>query len=305
MERLPNQARDEAFETALAQPLQQLQTCAERADHVLTPEVYDQAWQLFQACMAEALRAKPDDRRCLADLRRIAPDYGRPEFFLTVDSHGVPAPPDEALLAAFRHRARRYPPFELWFREARARRSGQSALLAARWFCHLAGLRHRTVQLFIDHPLLDDYTLVQVRSLSQIDYPGCYDVPVAGHATGIDSVETTLSKELREKLNLDLGDIDRLQRLGSYDHARLLGPAPNGSLVPRRDIEYRALYGGRLRPDALLRIRFADGEVGGITVFRLDELRQLVERLPERVASDVRHPRLLNSLPWYLRARES
>ena len=48
--------------------------------------------------------------------------------------------------------------------------------------------------------------------------------------------------------------------------------------------EYRVLYQAALKPEAAAKIRFADGEVAGLAVFAVPELRMLVQRSPERVA---------------------
>jgi isopentenyldiphosphate isomerase len=228
----------------------------------------------FLACSSDPVR--------LAAVRELAPEYGRDEFFLPVDASGETLYPDAGTLAEARDLLARYPEAERWWRVAEG---SPSVLLFARWLCHLTGIRHRTVQLFIDHPTLPGLTLVQVRSLDKIEAPGAFDMPVAGHVSGTESVEAALAHELAEELGLDREDLLELRHAGSYE---ALAPPLRGRETdsrPWRNLEWRIVYRARLRPGALERIRFADGEVAALAVFAVDELRALVTAMPERVAS--------------------
>jgi isopentenyldiphosphate isomerase len=218
-----------------------------------------------------------DDAACLDSVQAAAPEYGRDEFFLPVDGCGEPVYPDAGTLAEARELLARYPEAAHWWRLADG---SPSALLVARWLCHLTGIRHRTVQLFIDHPTLPGLTLVQVRSLDKIEAPGTFDMPVAGHVTGTESVEAALAHELAEELGLALEDLQDLHSIGAYEG---ISPPIEGRVWRNR--EWRVVYRSRLKPDALARIRFADGEVAAIALFTVEELRALVRAYPERVAS--------------------
>ena len=223
----------------------------------------------FQACI--------DDAACLNALRAAAPEYGRDEFFLPVDGCGEPIYPDAGTLAEARELLACYPEAARWWRLADG---PPPALLVARWLCHLTGIRHRTVQLFIDHPTLPGLTLVQVRSLNKIEAPGSFDMPVAGHVTGTESVEAALAHELEEELGLALEDLQDLHSIDAYEG---ISPPIEGRVWHNR--EWRVVYRSRLAAGALGRIRFADGEVAALAIFAVDELRALVEAHPERVAS--------------------
>jgi 8-oxo-dGTP pyrophosphatase MutT (NUDIX family) len=147
--------------------------------------------------------------------------------------------------------------------------------------------------MFIDHPAMNDYTLVQVRALRKTQYPGCFGVPTAGHIVEFTPVMDSLLKELREELNLTHHDIDELKKIGSYDHQDLVGqPGVH-------NVEFRIVFRCRLKKDGLLKARFADGEVAALAVFALSELEALMEAFPERVSSG-----LMASLPVYLRSRK-
>jgi isopentenyldiphosphate isomerase len=268
--------------TELAESIRRLHAVVQSARSALDRDVYEVLKGLFMACVARPA--------LLDELHRLAPQYGKPEFLLPVDASGAPLGPNEALLQDFRLLAAGYPEFALWLRGADAQADGQAgALLAARWLCVLSGLRHRTVELFIDHPQARGYTLVQVRSPAKLEYPGCFDLPCAGHVVGLASVEEGLLEELSEELGLREADLVGLRRLGAYEHAE---SRKDGATL---DVEYRTLFRARLQPGALERIRFADGEVAAIAVFAFDDLQAVVRGAPERIASG-----LSASLAWYL-----
>ncbi len=152
------------------------------------------------------------------------------------------------------------------------------------------GFRHRSVQLFLDDPAHEETTYLQVRSFDKYDSPGCFDMPVAGHVQGTTSLRQSIENEFREELGLDLErDVEDLRLLGGYNHL----------VTPRRpdylDVEYATVYRGSLAADAFRRVRFPDGEVAAIALFRLSELRTLLGDCPDRVA-----PGLAGSFSMYL-----
>jgi len=268
----------------LSEPLQRLRSAVEKADHVISISVYHQTRSLFTACVS--------DPQHLRHLQRLAPEYGRPEYLLCVDSAGSPAPPTEDMVEDFRKTTVSHPSLGLWFHEAAAAESEGSVLLVARWLCHLVGFRHRCVHLFIDHPTRDEYTLVQVRGVGKAESPGRFDVPAAGHIVGLESVTDTLFKELAEELNLGQDDVHNIEMVGSYNYYE---PSTNPVL---RNVEFRVVFRSRLKTDSLLKMRCVDREVAAISVFALSELQGLIEAFPERVASG-----LTESFPVYLRSR--
>jgi isopentenyldiphosphate isomerase len=169
------------------------------------------------------------------------------------------------------------PDLKHWLQEARF--DGRQVLLVARWLCHLAGFRHRTVQLFLDHPTIKGYTLLQVRGYAKAEAPGCFDTPCAGHVAGLATVEQALYDELGEELGLERSDVSRPEGLGSYAYR---DAADNPTW---RNVEYRAVYRSRLRAGALSRIRFVDGEVAAVALFATSEITHLIEAQPGHVAS--------------------
>jgi isopentenyldiphosphate isomerase len=265
--------------------LQRLRGAVEQADYVVGAAVYHEAQSLFTACLSSP--------QYLRDLQQLAPEYGKPEFLLCVDSNGSPVYPTGDIVEDFRKTVTEHPSLELWFQEATVEEDERPVvLLIARWLCHLVGFRHRSVHLFIDHPTRDDYTLVQVRGIYKFESPGCFDIPVAGHVVGLESTTDTLYKELEEELNLDRGDIYDPEMVGSYDYR---GPSSDPSL---RNVEFRVVFRSRLKAGRLFKIGFVDREVAAISVFALSELDAMINTYPERVASG-----LARSFPICLRTK--
>lgn len=241
----------------------------ESANWVLNATIYAQLYDLF-------LKLRGEDR---LDLRTLTREWERDEFLLNVNEQGQPVLADPHTLADFQSIANLYPDLRHWFYEDPV----AGVLLPGRWLCHLLGLRHRTVEIFIDPPNWDGYTLVQVRSLDKFESPGSFDIPCAGHITGVDGVQQALVKELGEELNLGLDDFARIEMLGES-----CAPPVRGDHLLQNH-EYRYLFRAVLKPQSAEKIRFADGEVAGLCVFSVTELRNFVKQFPERVAGGLLH----------------
>jgi len=265
------------------EPIGRLRSTVARADHILNETVYDQLKDLFTS-----LSAKPEG---CESLEGLTPEYGKAEFFVCVDSSGRAVLASEAMLESFREIAGRHPDFELWFQET-LDGNGEPVLLVGRWLCHLVGLRHRSVHLFIDHPTNLSYTLVQVRSFEKFESPGLFDLPAAGHVVDLETAEDSLFKELEEELDWRKNDILDLKMIGSYNYAE---PLSKPGLC---NVEYRLVFRSRLKGDGMRSASFSDGEVAAISVFAVSEIRELIKGFPERVASG-----LLQSFPVYAEAR--
>lgn len=268
----------------LSEFLGRLRITVKEADYLLSRPVYDGVHRLFLDCESSQNQQE--------NLQRLAPEYGRPEFLLNVDRAGSPVHVPQEIVQRFRATAGKHPSFEQWFQEKAPGADQGPALLMARWLCHLLGLRHKVVQLFIDHPAGDSLTLVQVRSAQKVKAPGCFDAPAAGHVVGLESETGAMFMELEQELGLALDDLDEIEMAGAFHYC-----APMAS-SPLCNVEFRVVFAGRLKPDRLQRIRFLDGEVAAISIFSLSELQALIDTFPERVASG-----LLGSFPTYLRSR--
>lgn len=263
--------------TSLPGPWQALRDEAEMSNRVLTRAVYEGARRIFLDYYA--------GRMTPAGLTR---EYdAKEEFLLVVDEHGRPSRPVRDMIDSFHKTCAEQPEFSRWFREAtlpEGEWAGVPVLLAARWLCHLVGLRHGTVEIFIDPPGLAGHTLVQVRGIDKFEAPGAFDIPSAGHVDGVDSAEESLAKELREELNLTLDQLEELRLLARYNSYPPERDEDAGAALSVNN-EHRVLYRARLKPEAAAGIRFSDGEVAGLAVFSVAELRALARRYPERIAS--------------------
>jgi isopentenyldiphosphate isomerase len=216
---------------------------------------------------------------------------GKGEYLASVDAQGRLISAVEGDLARYHHLLEIHPECsQSWFQEAQW--EGQPIQMPARWLGHLVGLRHRTVQLFIDHPIEPNYTLIQVRSHDKAEAPLHFDLPAAGHIIGTAEPQAALLGELKEELGLDPEDILDLVQIATYNYA---DPSMTGAMY---NVEYRLVYRCRLREEALDKIAFDDGEVAAIAAFDVDELETLVETRPEQVASGLRA-----SLRYYLATR--
>jgi 8-oxo-dGTP pyrophosphatase MutT (NUDIX family) len=264
--------------------LAQLRSAVGHADHLIDGATYPQVRDLFDACCTDQLQA--------TELQQLSPEYGKEEHLLPVDGTGTAVHPSQDVIEDYRAQAAQHPGFAHWLQEAPFGDGQQPILLVARWLCHLVGFRHQTVELFLDHPAVPEYTLIQVRSLAKVEAPGCFDLPAAGHLTGVASPQEGLYKELEEELGLTGHDINDVQQIGSYDH---VDPPDASDLY---NAEHRTVFAGRLKGDALPRIRFVDHEVAAVAIYSLAEIQMLLDAHPERVASGLAH-----SWPLYLATR--
>ena len=53
--------------------------------------------------------------------------------------------------------------------------------------------------------------------MDNYETPGTFDLPCAGHVSGVDSAEETLAKELGEEVNLALDDLEDLRLVICYN----------------------------------------------------------------------------------------
>jgi isopentenyldiphosphate isomerase len=116
--------------------------------------------------------------------------------------------------------------------------------------------------------------------MDKVIAPGAFDIPCAGHVSGAESPEEALRHELGDELGLAFDDLDGLRLIA--EHAAPAHPLPGTFLI---NPEYCYLYRAQIKPAALRSIRFRDGEVAGLALVNLDEMRALARRFPERVAS--------------------
>jgi len=252
-------------------------------DSVLTDTALGRIIELQRAC-----RQSP---RLLRQIRDEAPEYGQTEFLLNVDPEGAPVHLSVTALSGWRQAEERDVDPSTWLQEARLPGEDKPVWLVARWLAHWVGLRHRTVHLFMDHPTLDGHTYVQLRGFGKAEATGTFDLPVAGHVSGLEAPEEALWHELQEELHLGPQDVEELQALGSYDDSALHWK------LDRRNVENRLIYRCRLRAASMGKIESVAPEVAAICTFPIGELQELVSKHGARVA-----PGLKEALPVYLKA---
>ena len=216
-----------------------------------------------------------------SDLAALMPEYGRPEYLLCVTHSGEPLAAGADLLRSYRALQTSEPALARWFEVAELPGANGKALLAARWLHHLAGLRHRTVQLFIDDAALEGCTLVQVRGANKAEAPGCFDIPVAGHVDGVMLPEDALRKELKEELGLDPADLDSIELVAGYDYV------DDGKQPGFQTAEFRLVSHSRLRKRAVGKLTLGANEVAALAVFSREELAALIRQSPERFATGI------------------
>jgi isopentenyldiphosphate isomerase len=269
-----------------------LRQTAAAAGRILDLALFEQTWQLYLDLYA-AEHSQP------ADLTR---EYGREEYLQVVGADGEVCGVGAELIKHFQFAQVAHSQFGRWFQVGVLRpeetgeangadeQPGEPVLLAARWLCHLIGLRHRTVEIFLDPPGVEEgYTLVQVRGMDKVEAPGAFDIPCAGHASGCETAVEALCHELSEELNLTPENLDGLHLV-----ARYISPARSSNETLLLNEEYRFLYRAVIKPGAVSQIHFRDGEVGGLALFNWTELCALAQRFPERIASG-----LGDSLQYY------
>ena len=197
------------------------------------------------------------------------PEFGKAEYLLNCDTDGSPLPTSPRLASALLHLPPSDPP---WIQVV------ETQTLVLRWLAHFVGLRHRAVHLFLDHPDHPDCTFVQIRSLSKYNQPGQFDMPVAGHVDALDTSNQALSKELSEELGLnDRLDLLSLKEIGTYNIA-----IPD-SQPDYDEVEHTTLYRGQIRPEAIARVQLQKREVGGLVLFRNDELTRWIGERSDQI----------------------
>jgi len=177
---------------------------------------------------------------------------------------------------------------------------------AARWLFHLLGLSHRAAHVFLLTPA--GLVVVQKRAATKADWPGAWDMAVAGHVPQHeDGSEMTFLegalKEMEEELGLPA---DRLESLLAEGELTPLGPPSicldrdDGRNPPFWNREVRQIFVATLSPEGLAALNPDPQEVAGVALFPPDEAWDLLARQP--VASGLRHS-LPRCLDWLARRR--
>jgi isopentenyl-diphosphate Delta-isomerase len=131
---------------------------------------------------------------------------------------------------------------------------------AARSVVHAQNLLHRAVSIFVLKP--DGRMLLQLRSDSKDQYPGCYTSSASGHVDSGEDYETAAARELSEELSLELP-------------VEYLAKFPAG---PDTAFEFSALYQVVTDAEPVL----DPGEIAGAEFLSLEEIASMIEASPEK-----------------------
>ena len=147
---------------------------------------------------------------------------------------------------------------------------------APRWFCHLTGLRHRVVHVFLTSP--QGHLVLQMRAPDKAEWPQHFDTTVGGHLkAGQDWHEGALI-EIGEELGLATSALEKWL-LGGRLH--LVGPVyerhgVSRDLPPIRNRQVNQTFAGDLTEWGLAHLHFADGEIAGIYLCPAEEVRRMI-----------------------------
>ena len=109
------------------------------------------------------------------------------------------------------------------------------------------------------------------------------------HVDATDCPRESLRKELNEELGLDdRTDLMEVNEIATYNIA-IPDFQPNYA-----EIEHTTLYRATIRPESVSRFRLQEGEVGGLVLFKLDELDRWIKESPDRVGGG-----LIDSWKYY------
>jgi isopentenyl-diphosphate Delta-isomerase len=131
---------------------------------------------------------------------------------------------------------------------------------APRPVVHAQNLLHRAVSIFVLR--IDGRLLLQLRSDSKDQYPGCYTSSASGHVDSGEDYESAAVRELREELSLELP----IEYLAKF---------PGG---PETAFEFTRLY--QLVTD--VEPTLDPEEIVSAEFLPLDEIASMIEQSPEQ-----------------------
>ena len=131
---------------------------------------------------------------------------------------------------------------------------------APRSVVHAQNLLHRAVSIFVLKS--DGRLLLQLRSDSKDQYPGCYTSSASGHVDSGEDYETAAIRELREELSLELP----IEYLAKF-------PASSETAF-----EFSALYQLVTDEEPVL----DRDEIAGAEFLPLEQIASMIEQSPEK-----------------------
>ncbi|MCC6731436.1 MAG: NUDIX domain-containing protein [Chthonomonadales bacterium] len=181
-----------------------------------------------------------------------------------------------------------------------------TAAVGPRWLFHLFGLCHRAVHVGLSTPA--GLVILQRRSPTMADWPGAWDMAVAGHVPQRDDgsdmgYEAAARKEAFEELGLPLEGMNALfaeGRLVPIGAPYASFEQDEGRNPPFYNAESRQLYGATLTPEGYARLVPDYEELSGVFVCSREEAWSMLERAT--VAGAMRHS-LTRYLDWLVQPR--
>lgn len=135
---------------------------------------------------------------------------------------------------------------------------------APRWLCHLLDLRHMCVHVLLkwrnDSSL--NFFVLQVRSWDRADFPGCLDISVGGHVTGLKNTNPINSayREMEEEMGITRQHLINRRLI----HVRGYQCSEKNSRINFYNTEWREIYLGEITRTGLNAVNFKDKEVAGL-----------------------------------------
>lgn len=152
---------------------------------------------------------------------------------------------------------------------------GRPTGLVARPDVHRKGLWHRSINLFLFHP--DGRVYLQRRSENKDVWPCAWDLSVGEHLKPGETVEQAARRGLEEELSIRGVEVERWgpeMRFRTIDEEKGI-----------HDYEvqqcFRAVYDGEVRPAA--------DEVAEVRLMTVEELKDRIDKEPERFTPWLRH----------------
>lgn len=162
-----------------------------------------------------------------------------------------------------------------------------------RWLFHLLGIRHKCahILLYLNSPALLEVLLLQVRSWSKFDQPGCLDVTVSGHVQEGLTAEESAYIEMQEEIGLKKQHLKNSCLTWKFSYENF-SPSPEINFF---NLEWREVYTAEVDLSILDKIRFNDFEVVGISLFPLSQSKNILNQTTLQLASGLK-----NTLPKFL-----
>lgn len=145
---------------------------------------------------------------------------------------------------------------------------------ATRQEVHRLGIWHQTFHCWVSHrDIHGDYLVLQRRHPSKDTYPNKLDISCAGHLEAGESPSDGV-RELREELGVEV-DFDRLHKVGVFRYS----DTSNGV----KDNEFCHVFVMVQEDKTLTNYSPALGELSGLYLIRVSDMRNLCRRVSERI----------------------